>query len=1167
MFNKTKVWTLASLVLLGGGAIVSCSDNDDDIKRNETAISNLTTQLSALQAALDQAKSDAQTAHASFVTQTELKNVEAAAKAAAQEAAATAKAEALTEAINQCKALIAGKADQSALDALSNRVNSIDATLNKLGDMASKSDLDAAKKNLQDQINALNYLKQILPEGTDFQQVLRALATLKAELEAAQKELDGMKAEDVSGLKNTMTTLQNKVNAFSSEINVLTVLINKMLTSVTLVPTLYEDGIETISFDYLAYYPVKDNTSGYVREPNTQLQRIDKGQTEIKYRLNPSTVKLTSIDVDNIAFVGHQAEKRDPSRAAAETPIFFQSVKSYENGELIVTAKRNPNVDITAGYPKNVWVAAIKVPRKADEVNQVEYAEIYSEYSMVKETTFTPQIAEVDLSKSSDLKYNATTKTYYFGTDNPVIKEALAGANQPDGWSATEYHYFDRDAIYGSLVDADPLDHVTIEVPFNYNFDLLQLVTGCKTRDMEGYGSTTADKADREKSTHYWVSREELASYGLEYRFSVPTEEYFENADNKTNQQEFAVLDGSIVKSTTPDGKVQNEAVIGKEPIIKVQLIDTKSDKKYIVDERYFKIKWAPLAPEEDKPLPPKHLKDKKSEIELKPCDDMIIPGVTWREFIDEVYAQLGDNGMSQADFDINYPEEKRVVTAKNWQLYDGTTLKASQAYTGDVPEIGLTTNEHGDALIANWTLTPEDVQRVIWDNLDPAKAMDDHKVITTTLTFNPKDKTLPVLYFDWIVDITVPKLPTLAGYYDQYWFEKYNTVDVLPVQYGTPAQKSGNYLNATSGNTGTPGYEKCVYDFNLTNAFVYNIVNGQVKYVVKDMYPCGSYDIQFRKDQVTGWTSPNPASDWTNQWTNNREPKPETEIWNEFAAYKLYKSAEQALQMYWVEVSTVDNPELMSTPVAYKSWDITNSNWRSAKIFASSANKKGLSGLLNPLSTENEVSPSGQIQPVFTHEKKVNMGIWSRLNDYNYILVKGYDLCLVAPLRINFYEGKGALEDGYVDGCPPIAFNDIFSMTDFRGYLVAENPSQAIIDKYAKDYSEEQAGYADELYSYYEVEGIDIAWQDITFNLKFDAAGNMVVDNSMQTWKTSNQIRTATNGNVVISVQQKGDGLSFYNNGGSNLEEKCYAKIPCTVKYGFGEASTSILIPINPHK
>lgn len=1145
MLNNTKVWTLASLMILGGGGIVSCSDDyDDDIKKNESAINGLSTQLTALQTALDQAKSDAQSAHAKFVTQTELNNVEAATKAAAQEAAATAKAEALTEAINQCKALISGKADQTALDALSNKVNSIDATLNKLGDVATQDDLKAAKENLQAQINALNYLKEILPAGTDFQSIINELATLKAELEVAQDKLNNLKPTDVSDIKTTMNSLSQKVNEFSSDINVLTVLVNKMLTSVTLIPQLYSDGIEAVSFDYLAYYPVVAGTSGNTTVTGATLQRIDKGETVISYRLNPTTVELSSIDVDNIGFVGHTAKKQE-SRAAEQSPILYQGLaeNGYQNGVLKVMAKRNPSVDLTATGSDNIWVAAIKVPRKADVATGADYAEIYSEYSMVLEQTFTPQIAQVDLSKASGLALIPGKKAYGFNGKTLNIVEALAGANNPDGWSATLNHYYNKEFLYETKVDAD--SYVTLEIPFNQTFDLSQLVTGCKTRDYE----------DRPESTHYQITREDLASYGLELVFSIPTQEYIEDVDNKTNQQKFAKIleDGKTIMSTTPAGNDQNEAVIGKEPIVMVQLVD-KNNQNKLVDERYFKIKWAALEPvvDEQKTI---NLKNYASTVVLNPCGEMVGGSITWSEFIDEVYAKIGDNGMSQSDFEKYYTS--REVTPGNWTLYHQAGSSANNGkYEGTVPVIKTTTNEHGDALMATWTITADDAERVIVDNTDIVKAANNFKEITATVTMTPTEKSLPILKFNWTLTITVPTLPSLVGYYDQYWYEKYSVVDVLPVQYKTPAQENGNYHSADYANPNGK-YETCVYDFNLTNAFVYEQVNNQVKYIVKDFGSCGSYDIQFRKSQsMTGWTSPS----YTNKWTNNNEPDPATELWSSFAGYQLNKGANKALQMYWVEVAGREDYKMMSTPVAYNSWELENSNWRSAKIFASSANKAGLAGLLNPLSQENEVSELGQKQPVRTHNNKVNMGIWARLNNYNYILVKSYDLCLIAPLRVDALAHDGAFEDGHVSGTS-VTFNQIFSMTDFRGYLVAKKPTKAVVDQYTP----EQAMYADSLYNYYEVQEPVVNTDAITYNFKL-VNGTVQIDPSKTNWMTADELYRLTNGNLNFSIVKSGDTLTFYNNGGSNIETMCYAKIPCSVQYGFGSATSDILVPIYPH-
>jgi len=1163
-----------------GGGIVSCSDDyDDDIKRIESETGAFSTQLTALQAALEQAKSDAQTAHAKFVTQNELNNVEAAAKAAAQEAAATAKAEALTEAINQCKALIAGKADQTAVDALSAKVNAIDATLNKLGDVATKNDLEAVKNNLQTQINALNYLKEILPEGSDFQKILTELATLKADLEAAQQKLDGM--IDASELKTMMNSLSNQVNAFNSDINVLTVLVNKMLTSVTLVPELYSDGIEAVSFDYLAYYPVEKGTSGNVVDSLAGVQRIDKGETVIKYRLSPSTVQESSIDVAHIAFVGHIAKKEDPSRAAEETPILFQGIESYQNGVLSVKAKRNPIADFSKADAGHIWVAAIKVPRKADEATGVEYAEIYSEYSMVLENTFTPQIAAVDLSKSTDVKLIPGKRAYGFAVkENPTIVEELAGKNT-DGWDALKYHYYNWDFLNTTDVDKDQF--VTLEIPFNQTFDLSQLVTGCKVR-----------KNPRVASEHNHITRAELAAYGLELKFAVWDGVYIQDVDNKTNQQEFAKIleDGKTIMSKTPAGVEQNEAVIGKEPIIMVTLVDVNNGNK-LVDERYFKIKWAPLEQivEEQQTIT---LKEKETTVELKPCDDMNAGEYTWREFIDEVYAKIGENGMSQSDFEMYYPEKLREVKGGHsilWE-YEGRQTQIVEGYDGNGPVIKTTTNEHGDALVAHWTLTPEDVERVIYNSDNPEAAKKNYKTITDTITMTPTDKSLPILKFAWTVKITVPKLPTLVGYYDQYWLDpdKYTHVDVLPVQYNTPAQRNGNYY-AALGLASQSGYEHCVYDFNLTNAFVYEQVNGQVKYIVKDLYACGSYDIQIRKDQdkdkLKWWKVPSNFEN--NLWTKFvcDDPDARTMSWKEFPGYKLHNDSTntEAFHMYWVEVAGSQDYKMMSTPVDYQSWDLSNANWRAAKLFADSNNKAGIEKLLNPLSKDNEVSELKQYQPVRTHDKKVKMGIWSRLNDYNYILVKSFDICLIAPLRVEALSHTGKFEDGHVSGTT-VTFDQIFSMTDFRGYLVADvsresglTDEQKAVFKATGNYSDEQLKYPGLLYDYYGVKNVFIDTDNITYNFKRldgsvvidpipEPAPGETIDSRKYKWMTAAELYRLTNGNLNFSIIKGADGKSytFFNNGGSNIEAMCYAKIPCSVEYAFGTATTDILVPIYPH-
>ncbi len=1163
LFNNAKVWTLASLILLGG-AVVGCSDDyDDDIHANEVAISALGDQLNALQGAFEQAKKDAQDAHANYVTQTQLGNTEAAAKEAAKEAAATAKAEAIAEAIEQCKALVSGKADQSALDALSTRIDALDASLNKLGSLATTDALEAAKKNLQDQINALDYLKELLPEGSDFATQLSQLNSLKAELTEALQKIDGMNLDELKTTMNSLSEKVNKIDGIGNQVNLLTVLVNKVLTSVTLIPQLYIDGIEAFEFRVLEYQPIDPKTSG--SSVLNKKVRIASDETKIQYRLNPNTVKLESIDKDNISFVAHTAK----SRTATESPVLYSSIDdNYHDGILTVNAKRNPNVSLATSNG-DIWVAAVKIPRKADAETGAEYAEIYSEYSMVTETTFAPQITQVAVTNEQFGQYrNGSAKT---------LPEQMVAPTY-NKWSNTEYHFSDSAAVYQSYVDQDQL--VYAKLMFNKEFDLAQLVTGCYERDY----------ANRPDSKHISIKRDELKKYGLAFRFHIADAKYTTDVQNQTNQQEFAAIkNNSILYSKTPAGITDNKAVIGKEPIIRIMLCDTVNN--YTLDQRYIKIKWDEEIELEKPALDPKHIDDLTSEITLDPCGDVTVEGYTWREFVNKVYAVIGTQGVSQEKFDKIYPAADRTIIGGTWKGYVDNNIQATSGevqgtYNGNLPAIVTTTNIHGDALVCTWNLNSADIKRVIFSNDDPAKAIHNYKLIPARITFKSNDPEYPDIWFDWTVKVKAPqKFPALEGYYDQYWYQKYDIVDVFPVQYKTNAQTEGNFYSTFSVPNNTPamgyqmsnflnpGYDKCVYDFNLTNAFVYNTNGGIISYIVKNLTACGSYDIQFRKNQsVNGYTS----SAIANSLSNTNDPAPESLIWNDFSGYKLKKNgSNNALQMYWIEVQD-GNAKVMSTPVQYTSWN-PMPNWRAAKIFADSSCKNGLSSIINKLGDDVRQA-DGSYVPARTHNNKVDMGVWTRLNEWNYLLVKDYDLCLIDALRINI-KSNGALEDGVIGGCKPVSLADVYTMSDFRGYLVAQQGADIPRVTAGYNYNNEQKKYYSELFDYYQVvpktftnEELDAM---VTYGLEV-VGGSIVVNNNLPKNQrmTRAQLTRLTNGNVNISVQHPLDSsgreildqLTFLNNGGSNIEEMCYAYIPVQIDYCFGTLVDYIAIPIYPH-
>ena len=99
--NKKKVLSYLFIGLLAVGAtgtVTSCKDYDDDINTNKSAITELQKQLTTLQSALDQAKKDAETAHAQFATKGDIESLQT-------QISKLATADALQKAIDQLKEL------------------------------------------------------------------------------------------------------------------------------------------------------------------------------------------------------------------------------------------------------------------------------------------------------------------------------------------------------------------------------------------------------------------------------------------------------------------------------------------------------------------------------------------------------------------------------------------------------------------------------------------------------------------------------------------------------------------------------------------------------------------------------------------------------------------------------------------------------------------------------------------------------------------------------------------------------------------------------------------------------------------------------------------------------------------------------------------------------
>ena len=1192
---------MGAMVIASMSMFTSCKDYDDDINKNAADITALKAELATLRTTI---QGDLTSALASYATKSDLT---AAVKDLEKISGLQTKLEAIEKAL--------GETDVKKL------ATDLAALTGKIDKLADAEKLAAAEKNIELQAAAIEKLEKSVEElskkGYDD-------TAIKADIKAIQDQIKAFTfSTDIETLKTNMQTLSNSVDAKLANINILSVLVNKMLTSVTLIPQLYLNGIEAIQFVSVQYIPqVKDYTiipnryndatsyDGYWITNGTTPEwqtlghhqlvnklkadgvtvedpiRIDNGETEAYYRLSPAGVSADDLDLEKIKFSCTTADTKTRAAVLKDNDPVKATYSSLENG--VMTVKLNKTVTGSLYYngednTKDV-IASLMVPRKAIAEKNQEYAEIYSEFNLIDEITIAPRIAA--LNKVVDANGNITGRVF----------NGTTAATKHDKEIAMQYHFIDSAKIWKSQVDKNVW--VKEEIQYDQEFDLMQLVTGCY--------ETAA-------GTHTEITKEALAKYGLEFRFFIPSKEYGDVNKvnfNFTNQQVFAKISGeksNMISATLPSGAsaLGNRAIIGKEPIVRVELIDV--NRNNLLDMAYFKIKFV-----DNTPKKPAIEVTEEFEAQTLGCYNNSMY-LTWDKFIEDVYAKMSGTygtGLSWQEFRQVYPSAKVERNSNPFTTF-GTSVDQTSNQTiwqwnnsADANQLGaiqiwfLTgdANTESPAADANrllWRLYPEDIQTIDLTTRE--------KEISTKVIFVSNR---PTDYGN--IELTLKtkiKLPqTALTYYENYWYDKYNSHYVLPVQYNTAAYKNqlvgkkannakydpANIRAAYTDEDGAAG-AYCVYNNNLFNAFTFNqtatvgdpaVANRWYKTLINGLenFQCGLFDYQFRIDQTaTGATAvpyykaietaAAPATEPLktegitgkyNQTAVYASPAGsvfQTNGGAEFGAYALQTKIgtevyKDAISMTWYDENTAPTGTTLS---ADNSW-----NWKAGDapyLFADHFNANNQI-LINPI-TSNGIGKA----PTFSNDKKITMGVWFKYNNWNYELIKTYTICLVAPLDINA-ELKGHFEEGLVSGSD-INCADAFTMVDFRGYEVKNAAPAATAGEFQK--------YADRLYKYYECADPTFDLAKVKYGMKYEN-GNVVVDNDVtldninSKGLTAAQIEAYTNGNVVLSITQPdANTLRFKNNGGSNVEDVVNVFIPATMDYGFGKITKYVKVVLYP--
>ena len=549
-------------------SFTSCKDYDDDITEINTNADGLSKQIAALQTALETAQSTASAAQdAAQRALTAAANAQDAADKAAQEAAAaaelaksaaaTAKAEAIQEVINQLKPLIdantsANAANAKLLAELDGKIKAIETNLSNIdlteinktiGDQANKiSENATAIQGIKTQLLALEQLKKDLTEklgGVDgikakldkIDEISGELSTLQSSVSANTSSINDIKGE----LKTISATISSEV---SNAVNTLAGILSKRLTSVTLMPSLYVDGIPTIEFLSAQYTKKVLKNGEWVNATGANSQFIvTNNATEADYRLNPGTLKNEDIDINDLAFVTRIATSRAGEQL--DEVINVASADINDNGVLNVKlGKSNTKSLNLAG--NQIYTVSLKVPVAAKHLFDGEAnTAVYSEFTRLAETYFQPELKFVDGA------YNS------------------ADVNS---------HLNDSTALYASATGA----MVAKNLVYNESYDLYKLVEGCAL-----FSNPTAHKN---------LTREALQAYGMDIKFHAAKAAYAPTED-KTNQQAYVKLEGengSTLVPVTSSGQEDNQTIIGRQPIIAATLVDVVNGN--VIEQKYFKV-------------------------------------------------------------------------------------------------------------------------------------------------------------------------------------------------------------------------------------------------------------------------------------------------------------------------------------------------------------------------------------------------------------------------------------------------------------------------------------------------------------------------------------------------------------------------------------------------
>lgn len=515
------------------------------------------------------------------------------------------------------------EANTSLIEALTARVEDLETTTGGLLTTTAehKKLIEALEKRVglnEDAITKLN---------TGLSATNKSISTLETKINAELTTIKG----DIGKIGNQINNIVGMISEINGSLNSLHTLIVCRLTSITLAPDLFVDGIEAVRFTSLQYSPMDKDENASI--PATSYKFSTAALATASYHFNPASFNL---DNATYSYADRTAEVVNTTRAIGSKLVEIAEVKGEDGKNL-----PNPSINLENG------TVEFKLLRLNSHTTQpgLDRTNMIALQATLKDANI-EGAKDGALDASSD---NAVITAPYVAVYDAILSyEDVRIADKETLTTGADK------AHYATTFDACKKEDPRYKIPYDKKFNLKELVATC-------FGNNGHDEFP-------------IADYKLSYRFAVASTAYNVVAgDTETNQQKWVVCNDA--KEGIFQAEEFNPEAFGRTPILKVELVDEAGN---VVRRGFVKVEF--IAEKQ----PDFTVGNEAYDLTLD-CDETKASYTITEEFIREnVYRKINNGaaiGMSHEQFWKTYTtyttevkKNNKVVSMSVPEIVDGPT-------------------------------------------------------------------------------------------------------------------------------------------------------------------------------------------------------------------------------------------------------------------------------------------------------------------------------------------------------------------------------------------------------------------------------------------------------------------------------------------------------------